>query len=159
MMKKLSNSTSLARDNIDSLSIKIVAPILYKPLNYLINLSIESCVFSNHWKLAKVVSLHKGKGKYRYNPESYRHISLLPVCSKIVELTIQKQIVSYMTTTNQWSPSNHAYKSHHRTTTAMLSLTDRIFEACDKKKISTAIATDQTAAFDCVPHDLLLKKL
>ena len=65
---------------------------LYKPICHLINLSISSGTFCNKWKIAKVVPLHKGKGKSWYSPESFCQISLLPVCSKIAELDIQKQI-------------------------------------------------------------------
>ena len=39
-MKRLSNSTSLARDRLDALSLKVVTPYIYKPLCHIINLSI-----------------------------------------------------------------------------------------------------------------------
>ena len=77
----------------------------------------------------------------------YRPISLLPTCSKLVELAAQRQITKYMSDTKQWNMNNHGYKTNHGTVTTMINMTDKIFEACDENSIATAIATDQSAAF------------
>ena len=74
-------------------------------------------------------------------------------------MAVQRQMSKYMEVTKQWNLSNHAYKRNQGTTTTLLSMMDRIFQATDESKIATAIATDQTAAFDCVSHELLLKKM
>ena len=46
-------------------------------------------------KLA-VIPLHKGKGLLQHEPNSYRPITLLPVISKLVERSVQEQIVRFM---------------------------------------------------------------
>ena len=64
-----------------------------------------------------------------------------------------------MSKTSQWNMSNQAYKKLHGTTTTLINITDLIYETCDENAISMAIATDQSSAFDCVIHELLLRKL
>ena len=81
-IRGLGSSKSMGRDGLDAEALKMAAATLYNPLMFIINLSIESGKFCNRWKLAKLVPLHKGKGKSRLKPESFRPISILPVCSK-----------------------------------------------------------------------------
>ncbi len=109
--------------------------------------------------MVKVVPLWKGKGNPKHSPESFHPISILPVVSKLVEMTVKSQIASYMETSRQWSSNNQAYKIHMNTTTTLLSLSDRIFEACEDKEISITITIDESAAFDCVSFKILLEKL
>ena len=51
------------------------ARILYKPLNYIINLSLMSSTFPDDMKIAKVTPLHKKKDKTDVG--NYRPISVL----------------------------------------------------------------------------------
>ena len=149
----------MGREGLDSLALKMAAATLFKPIKFIINLSLEKGKFANKWRLAKVVPLFKGKGKSRLSPDAYRPISILPVLSKLVEMTVKVEIVNFMVESRQLSHFNQAYREHLNTTTTLLSLSDRIFEACEEKEITTAISIDNSAAFDCVSHQLLLRKL
>ena len=159
ILKELGNTTASGMDGIDAVSLKAIATHIYKPLTHLVNLSISSKKIANKWKLAKIIPLHKGKGKSKLDPSSYRPISLLPVLSKITERAVQKQLSLYMKTTKQMHFNQHSYREAHSTTTALAQLADLIFEATDKNLISTITAIDQSAAFDTVTHSLLLRKL
>ena len=44
-------------------------------------------------------------------------------------------------------------------TTAWMHLTDTLFQATDKNLISAILAIDQSSAFDCMSHEIVLKKL
>ena len=74
-------------------------------------------------------------------------------------MAVQLQISNFMDKTKQWGMYNHGYKKSHGTTTTLLNMCDLIMESCDENKIITAIATDQSAAFECVSHQTLLRKL
>ena len=159
IIKQLGNSHSIAHDNLDSMTIKLAAPTLYKPINYVVNLSIETGVFCNKWKIGRLIPLHKGKGHNKLKPEAYRPISLLPVLGKIAEKTVQTQMLQHMEMTKQLNMNQHAYRSMLNTTSALLQLTDVMSEAVDKNMIAQIMTVDQSAAFDLVDHELLDQKL
>ena len=92
------------------------------------------------------------------NPKNYRPISLLPIIGKIVERTVQKQIVDFMEQTEQFNPSSHSYRKIYSTSTAILQLTDQIQETTDLNQISCLLTVDESSAFDCVDHTTLDKK-
>ena len=93
------------------------------------------------------------------NPGSYRPVSQLPVIAKLAERTVQRQLLRYLESNKMISPNHHAYRDLHNTTTALLNLTDAIATSTDNNAIMTTMNIDLTAAFDCVPPLLLLKKL
>jgi hypothetical protein len=55
-------------------------------------------------------------------------------------------------------PQHHAYRSHHSTTSAMLSLHDTWVEAAEHGKLVGVTLIDMSAAFDVVDTEILLKK-
>ena len=159
IINKLGYNTSTANDNLDAMAIKHGASILHGPIWHIVNLSIQSGKFATKWKIGRLLPLHKGKGLPHDKPESYRPISLLSVISKITERAIQPQIMDFMTSTGQLNENHHSYRKKHSTTTAMLQLSNDIFEGCNSNEITTAITLDQSAAFDVLKHATLLRKL
>ena len=158
-LKELGNSSSSGLDTIDSTSLKALATYTYKPITYLVNLSIKNNEFAARWKLAKVIPIHKGKDKPTDHPSSFRPISLLSATSKIVERIIHKQLLKYMMETKQLNMNQHSYKPNHSTTSALCQLMDTLYSATDQNLISVLLSVDQSGAFDNVSHQILLKKL
>ena len=64
-----------------------------------------------------------------------------------------------METEKLWNPNIHAYRRNHSTTTALGDLTDVTLTARDKNLISVAMGVDETAAFDCISHKILIEKM
>ena len=159
LIKKLGNSTSFGLDGIDAISLKVIAEEITDPVNFIVNLSIETSTFPNKWKVGRIIPIFKGKGKDKSLPEAYRPVSLLPALSKVTEKTIQEQLNDHMKNEHLWNGDHHAYKQNHSTATALSQLTDLIFEAAEEKLISVAMSVDETAAFDMINHEMLLKKL
>ena len=159
ILKDLGNNTSSANDRIDALALKHGAQILHGPMTHVINCSIKTSQFATKWKIGKLLPLHKGKGLDPYHPSSYRPISLLPIMGKIVERVLQPQILNFMENTGQINPNHHSYRKNHSTVTAMLQLSDAIFNGCDTNKITTLVTLDQSAAFDVLRHQTLMRKL
>ena len=52
-----------------------------------------------------------------------------------------------------------AYRQYHSTETALLSITNELFEAVDAKKANVLVALDLSAAFDMIDHSVLLRRL
>ena len=158
-IQKLGNTSTHGIDGIDTNMIKIAATELYKPITFIINLSLMSQKCPAKWKIATVIPLYKGKQLDKMSPSSYRPISLLPALSKLTERAVQSQIVEHMNLTKQWNQNQHAYRSGHSTTSSLLQLANILFQASDNKQIAAAMSVDETSAFDCVNTDILLKKL
>ena len=78
---------------------------------------------------------------------------------KITEKVIQSQIMAYMESTGQINTNSHAYRKIHSTTTAMLQISDDIQTSADLKLISCVMTLDESAAFDCVSHEILEQKI
>ena len=153
------NGVSFGYDGIDRFSLKVAADILAKPINHITNLSIKQNKFTSKWQIGRLIPLLKGKGMDKLSPSSFCPIALLPAIAKIVEKSIQEQIMSHMKDYNLWNRNLHSYRNHHSTNTALGQIVDFIHEDSEDKNISNIMAIDKSAAFDCLQFFILLDKL
>ena len=156
--KKLKNSKSCGLDNIDTYILKLTRKFIVPALTHIVNLSISTQTFPKAYKVAKVVPLYKGNECETTDPKSYRPVALLPIVSKVLERVVQKQINDYMDKNKFWHPQQHAYRAHHSTATAMISMHDSWVEAAENGKLSGIALIDMSAAFDVVDINILLRK-
>ena len=159
LIGKLGNSSAAGHDDLDAQIIKLAATNLMEPIQFLVNTSIRTKTFPTKGKLGRIIPLHKGKNLPRHKPSSYRPITLLPVVSKIIECAVQEQLVEHMVKQNFFHPQQHAYRKGFSTVTALLELSDRLFEAAELKQIGAAMSVDQSSAFDSLNHETLIRKL
>ena len=159
LFKKLGNGNSFGNDMIDATTLKMAADILIEPVKFVINLSIKTATFPNTWRISRLIPLHKGKKSNCHHPDGYRPINLLSVLSKMAEKAVQQQLKEYMDLSEQWNTNHHGYREGHSTLTTLLQMTDILYESTDLNMITAMITIDETSAFDCVPHDLLLRKM
>ena len=154
---KISKATGF--DFIDSNVLKLVKVEVTPAVTHIINLSIQTSKFPTLWKHSKVIPLLKPGSEDQLAPKSYRPVALLSVLSKILERVIFMQIVQYMNEENLMHPYHHGFRADHSTTTAMLQMYDLWIEAANKGELAGVAMIDQSAAFDCVDHTLLIEKL
>ena len=159
LIAKLGNLSALGLDNIDSQAIKDATPHLTVPIRHIVNISLRSSTYANKWKLSKIVPLLKSKDLNKMSPASFRPIAILPALSKIVEKAVQTQILRFFEEYRLLNDCSHAYRKGYSTTTTLLEITDKLYQAIDEKKLASVMTIDQSAAFDCVSHDNLLEKL
>ena len=155
----LKNSKSTGLDNIDTNIVKLVRNEVTPSLSHIVNLSIQTSTFPELWKHAKVVPLLKPGSEDLLAPKSYRPVALLPVLSKVLERVVFLQTVQYMNDHKLMHPNHHGFRAQHSTTTAMLQLYDSWVDAANRGELAGVVLIDQSAAFDCVDHSLLLSKL
>ena len=67
--------------------------------------------------------------------------------------------MDFMENSGQLNENHHSYRKKHSTVTAMIQLSDAIFNGCNENKITTLVTLDQSAAFDVLSHVTLRKKL
>ena len=159
LIKTLGNGTSFSFDEIDSLTLKSVSEHIMYPIQHIINISLSSSNFANKWKIGRVIPLFQGKILNRHETSSYRPISLIPIVGKLTECAAQKQILNFMEQSKQINSNNNVYRKHYSTATTITQILDSLHEATDANTIATLMTVDESAAFDCISHEILDRKL
>ena len=156
----MKSKNSSGNDEISNRLLKSIKSEISKPLTIIINQSIETRIFPNALKVAKVKPLFKKGDNCCLN--NYRPISLLPTISKIFERVMYTQLYSYFNVNNLLSEQQYGFRSQHSTELACVKLVDYILKAMGNIrdiKIPASIFLDLSKAFDTLNFDILLRKL
>ena len=158
---KLLNGVKIAKatgiDKISNRILKIAAPIIYKSLTDIFNLSIASNVFPSDWKVAKVSPVFKSGDQSDAN--NYRPISVLPTIARVFERLIFEQLYSYFNENKLLYSYQSGFRSLHSTVTALLDIINEWSSNIDKGMINGVLFLDLKKAFDTVDHEILIRKL
>ena len=144
-------------DNISAYFIKLSIDQTIKPITDIINNSFRTNNFPSRWKMALVKPLPKISTPSE--PSDYRPISLLPAISKIIEKIAAKQMINYLKEKCLLDEYQSAYKHGHGTLTALLNITDDIYDAFENSEVTLLVLLDYSKAFDCANHRLIIAKL
>ena len=90
MIDKLAPKTCFGLDGLSSKLLKSIKSEVIKPIKIIINQMINTGIFPDKLKIAKIVPVCKKDDETKFT--NYRPISLLPTISKIFERTIFKQL-------------------------------------------------------------------
>jgi hypothetical protein len=91
--------------------------------------------------------------------KNYRPISLLTSFSKILERMIFIRLSKHVTNNAILSPNQYGFISNLSKEKATFKQLNDILQALNNKAYVGGIFCDLEKAFDCVNHDLLMKKL
>ena len=102
--------------------------------------------------------------------KNYRPVALLPVLSKVVERAMVDQLTAHLerqlpisadgwTRTSLLSHRQHRYRKQMSTQTNILQLLEDTLKDAEEGADTGLLMTDCSAAFDTVPHGILLEKL
>ena len=144
-------------DKINMRVIKDCLHVILEPLTSIINRSLTTSEFPDAWKIAELIPLLK-EGDHEV-PSNNQPLSLLNFASKVCERVVLDQFSCYLMENNRLSPRQCGNRKKHSTETLNISVSDKILEAMDKKKLSALILLDLSKAFDSVSHTILLQKL
>ena len=156
-IQNLPSKNSCGLDGISSKLIKIIEPAIIKPLTLLINQVLNTGIFPDELKIAKVIPLLK-----KDDPKllkNYRPISLLPTISKVVEKITFTQLSTYFNENKLIFDNQYGFRPKHSTEYAALELVDRIITQMHKKEVPINIFLDLSKSFDTIDHTVLLAKL
>ena len=157
IVNNLKTQKSPGHDGITNKLLKHVIMEIVTPITHIFNLSITCGVVPSQMKKAKVIPIFK-KGDTRERG-NYRPISLLTSFSKILERIIYTRTIKFVHDCNIFSDSQYGFREKHKTTDALLILTDKVAKAIDSSSHTIGIFLDFSKAFDTINHDILLYKL
>jgi hypothetical protein len=100
VIKALNAREALGTDGIPVSVLKKGVECLASPLAHLVNTSFLTGKIPDIFKDAKVHPLHKGGGKSRAEPGSYRPVSILPAMSKILEGVVKQDLEKHLAAVN-----------------------------------------------------------
>ena len=159
IINNLKSKNTYGFDRLSSKFLKKYKNQLTKPLTFLINQSLNSGIFPDQLKIAKVLPIYKNTELDDNDLNSYRPISILPTISKIFEKVVHFQLYNYLSIHNLLYKDQFGFRTNHSTELAALNLHDRILKYLDSDKIPIGIFLDLSKAFDTIDHTILIQKL
>ena len=157
---------STGTDNIGPMILNVSAPFIVSPLTYIFNRIIDSGIYPNILKNAKVSPIFKSGGKCL--PTNYRPISVLPVISKLIEKHISRHMYQYLAKYNLLHDAQSGFRSNHSCQTALINIIDKWIEEMNNGNDNVVILLDlkkkkkkkkkKAFEFDVVDHDIMAKK-
>ena len=157
LISKLEIKKACGYDHISNRILKASSYIITPYLSMLYNNCIKQGIFPNTYKVAQVIPLYKGGDKEDLN--SYRPISLLPIFGKLFEKIISLRTWSFLNKFDLLSPHQFGFREKFSTEYAVLDIYEKLLKNLSDGISSCAIFLDLAKAFDCVSHDILLRKL
>lgn len=157
VITKIRNKESRDIYGLNTKLVKAIKELIVLPLTRLINLCFRECVFPDCLKRAIVVPIFK-KGE-RDDVSNYRPISLLPIISKVVEKCMASRITAFLERNSLLSDRQFGFRVGKGTAMAILDLVAFILDGFENKKHTASTFCDLSKAFDCVSHEMLIRKM
>ena len=157
LLKAIGKNKSVGLDNIPNKLLKMAADVVAPSLTEIFSQSINTGIFPNDWKEARVSPLFKNGVKN--DPNNYRPISIIPAVSKFFEKIIFDQLYAYLNDNNLLSQCQSGFRSLYSTLTALLEATNNWCVNVDNGLLNGVVFIDLKKAFDTIDHGILLQKL
>jgi hypothetical protein len=133
--------------------------VLAGPISHLVNRSLAEGRVPAAFKIGLVHPIHKGKGKPREDPGSYRPVSILPAKSKVLETLVKGDLEEHLKRANGLPGSQFSFCPKRSCTSALAHAQAGWLSGAAKGKVVGLMAFDLSSAFDTVADDQLVPTL
>ena len=153
---KLKNDNSPGPAPIPNKFLKMLADPLSRLLDSIINRSMGIGYVRTSMKIGKQTPIYKS-GDIRVN--NYRPITVCSSLSKILEKVVWDRVTKYLEYHKILNNNQFGFRRKHSTNHAIINLTEITLEAFEENLRIGGVFLDIAKAFDCVNHNILLRKL
>ena len=157
VLKRMKVSKSSGLDKISSKLLKAAGNSIIESLTYLFNLILNTGIFPDDMKLAKVTPIYKSGSKTDCG--NYRPISVISAVAKILEKIIHDQLFDFLKQNSILANQQSGFRPLHSTETTLLHSVNQCLVNMDKGLINGFLFLDLKKAFDTVDHNILISKL
>ena len=152
--------TATGLDALPAWFLKLGAPVFYKPITRMYNLSIATSIVPQQWKMASIKPIPKVATPKL--PADYRPISITPVLTRVMERLVVTQYLypCFLAPPPSLSfADQYAFRPTGSPTAAIIHLLHTITHLLTTNSYVAVISLDFSKAFDTVRHYTLLDKL
>lgn len=142
-------------DGIVPQMVRLLLPVLKRPLTRIANASLSSGCYPSVWKRAHIIPLPKVQAPS--SPDHFRPISVGNCLGKVLDLLALQQLSSHVFQHGLLCGSQSAFRPHHSTHLALVGVLDPIREAMDRRHLTVLVSLDISRAYDTVDHAKLLR--
>ena len=132
-------------DNIPAKALKITANIIAPSLTYIFNTSLESSIYVDKWKLAKIIPIYKSEDRKK--------------CESKVKFSKVKFLVNSINKNSLLSDRQCGFRPKYGTNASLIEMCDLWLNHIDKAELNGVVFLDIWKAFDSINHKILIKKL
>ena len=159
LIRNLDPNKATGSDGISGQMLLLCNDSVILPLNIIFRNILLTSTYPDQWKLANVTPIFEKGDKQLI--KNYRPISLLPICSKIFEKIISKNLYSYLNANILLTKNQSGFRPGDSTANQLLYLVNEIHQAFGNPKSLEvrAVFLDISKAFDKVWHDGSIFKL
>lgn len=134
-------------------NIEFFKPFLTEVANHI----FQTGVYPRRLKHAIITPVFK-KGD-KTNANHFRPISVLPGFSKVFEILMKARLLSHLSNNNLISPRQYGFLKNRSTTSAAVSLLDKVFHSLNDKLKTACLFLDIAKAFDRMKYEILRRIL
>ena len=137
----------------DDISIRMIKPrgeLIVKPLSIIFKNCIDNGIFPDIWKKSNIIPVHKKEDKQII--DTYRPVSLLPICGKIFEKLLFNSMFKFVDDDNLFRSNQSGFRPSDSCEYQLLSIDHDIyasFDCCPSLEVR-GIFLDISKAFDRV---------
>ena len=147
-LRRLKVPKATGMDSIPAKILKMSAHIIAPSLTAIFNLSLNSGIYIDAWKKARVTPIFKCEN--RQKRENYRPISTLPIISKIFEKEVFDQLYEHLSQNLLLSKYQSGLRPKHSTMSALIQMCDQWLENTDNGMLNGVVFLDIRKAFDSI---------